>query len=110
VLMGAGLGANLALMVANRQPSQVRAVVALSPLLSVKGLEPALGVLSLKAPVFFAASQADPDSYEATQKLFKLTQSEPKALKLYQSVGSGEDLLTANAGLLPTILDWLQGR
>lgn len=110
VLMGAGLGANVALMAASHQPSKVKAVVALSPLLSVKGLEPALGVLTLKAPVFFAASQADPDSFEATQKLFKLTQSEPKELKLYKTIGSGEDLLTANAGLLPTLLDWLHGR
>ena len=110
VLMGAGLGANVALMAASHQPSKVKAVVALSPLLSVKGLEPALGVLTLKAPVFFAASQADPDSFEATQTLFKLTQSEPKELKLYKTIGSGEDLLTANAGLLPTLLDWLHGR
>jgi alpha-beta hydrolase superfamily lysophospholipase len=109
VLVGAGLGANLALLVANHEPSKVRAVVALSPLLSVKGLEPALGVLSLKAPVFFAATQTDTDSFEATQKLFKLTQSEPKAIKLYQSIGSGEELLTANPVLLPTLLEWLQG-
>jgi pimeloyl-ACP methyl ester carboxylesterase len=110
VLMGAGLGANVALIVASHQPSKVKAVVALSPLLSVKGLEPALGVLTLKAPVFFAASQVDPDSLDSTQKLFKLTQSEPKELKLYKTIGSGEDLLTANAGLLPNILDWLHGR
>jgi pimeloyl-ACP methyl ester carboxylesterase len=110
VLVGAGLGANVSLIVASHQPSKVKAVVALSPLLSVKGLEPALGVLTLKAPVFFAASQVDPDSFEATQKLFKLTQSEPKVLKIYKPIGSGEELLTANASLLPNILDWLHGQ
>jgi pimeloyl-ACP methyl ester carboxylesterase len=110
VLIGAGLGANVSLIVAaSRQPNKVKAVVALSPLLSVKGLEPALGVLTLKAPVFFAASQADPDSYEATQKLFKLTQSQPKVLRVYKPIGSGEALLTSNPVLLPTILAWLQG-
>ncbi len=107
VLMGAGLGANVSLIVASHQPNKVKAVVALSPLLSVKGLEPALGTLTLKAPVFFAASKADPDSNEATQKLFKLAQSEPKMLKQYQSIRSGEELINANAGLLPAILDWL---
>jgi alpha-beta hydrolase superfamily lysophospholipase len=110
VLVGAGLGANVALMVASHQPRNVKAVVALSPLLSVKGLEPALGALTLKAPVFFAATQADPDSFDATQTLFKLTQSEAKKLKCYKSIGSGEELLTADAGLLPNMLDWLHER
>lgn len=108
VLMGAGLGANVALLLGSQAPKRIKAIVALSPQLSIKGLQPALSVLELQAPVFYAVSTSTPDSMEATKKLYKLTQSHPKVLHLYKPIGTGSEMLRNNPVLLPTILQWLQ--
>jgi pimeloyl-ACP methyl ester carboxylesterase len=104
--VGASLGANLCLALAERDPSIVN-VVLLSPGLNHKGVRATMESYGDR-PVLFVAS-AD-DTYGAKSVAIL----EPKAIgqhhsEIYEQAGQGTKMLSAEASLEGTILSWLLG-
>jgi pimeloyl-ACP methyl ester carboxylesterase len=105
--VGAGLGANLALIEAAAHPEAYRFVVALAPTLNTKGVAPLLAAaVDAHPPTLFVASSTEPDSYAATQQLFRVMGG-TKSLRLYKELGAAEELLDGYAPLQQATLAWL---
>jgi alpha-beta hydrolase superfamily lysophospholipase len=105
-IMGAALGANVALKTAslNRQP--VKALVLLSPGMNYKGFSAIESILYYTNPVFIAAGHEDPTVHESAEQIFKWSQG-PKSLRIYKDVGQGIDMLRNEQSLQQDILKWL---
>ena len=105
--VGAGLGANLALIEAAAHPDAYQFVVALAPTLGTKGVAPLLAAaVDAHPPTLFVASSTEPDSYAATQQLFRVMGG-TKSLRLYKELGAAEELLAGYAPLQQATLAWL---
>jgi alpha-beta hydrolase superfamily lysophospholipase len=109
-VVGASLGANLALLAAADQPL-VRVVAAVSPGLDYRGLR--VGPETMKKlgrrAVWLAASTADPF---ALRTLKELT-AEPSGLReqhLSSAAAHGSHLLAADLDLTRVLVDWLRQR
>jgi pimeloyl-ACP methyl ester carboxylesterase len=106
-IIGASIGANLALAEAARDP-QMRAVALLSPGLNyftVDTIEP------MKAygarPVFIAVAEKDGFAASSSQELAKIAQG-PVELKIYPGESHGTELLRAQNDLSGVLIDWLK--
>jgi alpha-beta hydrolase superfamily lysophospholipase len=106
-LIGAGLGANMAVLAGADYSERFPAIALLSPGLSIKGVEPSLPMLNYSGAVFMAASQDDEASFNDTKKLYELTQTK-KALRLYDKIGSGPDMLRNHPPLRDELIRWLR--
>ncbi len=103
-VIGASIGANLALIVGANNP-EVVTVIALSPGLDYRGVQPA-GVLSNfgQRAVLFVASQDDAYAYDSVgQMVPRVPQGEAH---YFTAAGHGTDML-ADASLETILLDWL---
>jgi len=108
VVIGADIGANLALQAAIDE-TLVQSVVLLSPGLNIKGIKTASNISAYgERPVLLAASNGD--AYSArTVKFLDTKATGHKRTMLLSGSTSGVDMLTANATLEDAILGWLDG-
>jgi dienelactone hydrolase len=108
-IIGASIGANLALLYAATNRA-VRTVVCLSPGLNYHGLQP-LGALDAydKRPLYLIAAKDDTQSYPGCLKLQDAAvKAKPVSLRGFDGSDHGTALLTAHPGLDKTIVTgWL---
>lgn len=103
-IVGASIGANLALIVGANN-NDVVTVIALSPGSDYHGLKPG-GVLSNfgQRPVFFTVSQGDGYSYDSVQQMLPLLSQEEV---FFAASGHGTQMFS-DAALAPALLGWLE--
>lgn len=108
-VVGAGLGANLALVTATADPG-VSAVVMLSPGLEDHGVgtEEAIAAYG-ERPALIVASQDDLYAAESSLTLHELAQT-PPVLMLYPSAGHGTEMLARQPDLTALIVSWLRAQ
>ena len=106
-LMGASIGANTALIAASVVPDRIKAIVTLSPGLDYKGLATSIPIVKYPNALFVAASRRDPYAYESSQLLYQWALG-PKAIRLYDNIGHGTDMLTYNPELENQIIQWMR--
>ncbi len=107
-IIGASIGANLAIMYAAGD-KRVRTAVALSPGLNYMGLEP-LGYLEGydARALYLIAAEGDETAFESCEALEKATAADPVSFRHFEGRDHGTDLLTAHPGLDMTIISgWL---
>lgn len=103
-IVGASIGANLALMVGANQP-EVVTVVALSPGVEYHGLKPSslLGNFG-ERPVFLIASQDDAYSYDSVKQMAALA---PRAETYYFAKAGHGTAMFGDPQLNTLLFDWL---
>lgn len=108
-IIGASIGANLGLIYCSKD-RRVRTVVALSPGLNFRSLEP-LPIMDAvdKRAIYLVASNSDLPSAEACQKLAVSGVHEGvKSVRLFDGTAHGTDLFAAHSGFDDTIVGgWL---
>ena len=105
IVIGASIGANIALLAAAQQ-KDIIGVVALSPGLEYHDVAPETAVKNLKTPVFFVAAKGDEYAALSTQRLYEL-KPKPKEIKLYDGNGHGTQLFEKeNLNIL--LLQWIK--
>jgi pimeloyl-ACP methyl ester carboxylesterase len=104
VLVGASIGANLALIAGANNPD-VAGVVALSPGLDYRGVQPEPALPNFGArPVLFVASQDDAYAFDSVRQLVEKTpQGETY---FFTRAGHGTQMF-GDPALQPLLLDWL---
>ncbi len=103
IIMGASIGANLALEHA-AEDEDVRATILLSPGLNYKGLETEGPAEEIETPVLIVASEGDEYSAKSSEKLDNLINN--SKLKIYPGDRHGTDLFIGS-DLNNIILEWL---
>jgi pimeloyl-ACP methyl ester carboxylesterase len=104
-IVGASIGANLALMVGANE-SGVVTVIALSPGMDYQKLQPSLVMNTFGArPVLLVASQDDAYSYTSAQQLAALA---PLGETYFFTQAGHGTLMFNDPALEPLLLDWLQ--
>lgn len=105
-IVGASIGANLALVYAKDDP-QIQAVVLLSPGKNYRGLESAPPMSSFRErPVLIMAAEGDTYSASSGAELKKLSPGFSE-LRVYPGSAHGTDLLDAHVDATGQILLWL---
>ena len=92
-IVGASIGANLALQFANE--NEIASAVLLSPGLNYRGVD--ISEISMPATknIFLVASKDDEYSAESAQKIFgNLPAGENKKIKIYEAAGHGTDMFS----------------
>jgi alpha-beta hydrolase superfamily lysophospholipase len=109
-VVGASLGANLALLAAAGQP-QIRVVAAISPSLDYRGLRVGPDVMQKLSGrgVWLAASSEDPFALR-TLKDLTADVSMPRDQQLSSVAAHGTSLLAADKDLARALVDWLRQR
>ena len=110
ILVGASIGANLALQFQSEH-SETKASVLLSPGLDYRGVETesAAKKISETQAVFLAAGgENDEYSTETAQTLFNMVKSKNKKLKIIENAGHGTDILNSQRFLINEIILWIQ--
>ena len=107
-LIGASIGANLALLEAATNPN-VRVAVLMSPGLDYRGIRTGRAAAAYPSKaLLIMASRGDTYSAESSKNLFDLARhAEPKKLKLYPGTAHGTNLLTTQPGSIGLIMNWL---
>jgi dienelactone hydrolase len=107
-LLGASLGANLALVEAAELPDKP-CLALLSPGLDYYKVrtQDAMQAIGLH-PVFIAASRQDSYAAESSEKLAQMAPGSAE-LHLFEGDAHGADLLTSQPALPGMLVDWLQG-
>ncbi|EKE01501.1 MAG: hypothetical protein ACD_21C00114G0001 [uncultured bacterium] len=105
VVIGASIGANVAMQLVDRDPS-LTGVVLLSPGLSYRGISIEASNVQFERPVYFITSQTDDLSLLATTQLYEANPSQAKQFKSYKKGGHGTELLT-HQDLDNLLIDWL---
>lgn len=106
-LVGASIGANLALNVAASEPA-IQSLVLLSPGLDYRGVKTEEAMKAYGArPVLLIASKTDTYATQSVETLAKLAQGKQKA-QIYEDAGHGTQMLGNAGGLEDLILNWLQ--
>lgn len=105
-IIGAGMGANVAIHAADRPAHHVKALMLLSPSLQYKGMDQVRALNRYTNPVFFVASQNDMGPFEDTKILFRLAQGK-RSLELYRALGHGTDMIRFYPELQAKMVDWL---
>lgn len=109
-LIGASIGANLALRFQSEHP-EIKASVLLSPGLNYRGVEtePAVAEVKESQAVFLAAGgKGDEYSTETAKKLTNMLKSNNKELKIFENAGHGTDIFKNNPSLEDEIILWIQ--
>jgi len=109
-VVGASLGANLALLAAVEQPV-VRVVAAVSPSLDYRGLRAGADVMRKLGDrgVWLAASTEDPYALRTLKELTEST-TVPRDQQLSTVAAHGSQLLAADPVLARALVDWLHQR
>ncbi len=106
VLMGASIGANIAINAAAKDPD-IAGVALLSPGLDYRGVKTEEAVKQYGArPLFIAASSEDDYAAQSARKLDSLAQG-PHQLLILDNQGHGTQMLGKDNGLEKAILQWL---
>jgi dienelactone hydrolase len=106
-IIGASIGANMALIGGADEPS-ARTVILLSPGLNYQGVETEAAMTTYGArPVLIAASQEDTYSADSSHKLEQLALGEVR-LEMYEGAGHGTFMLENEPGLGGLIIEWLE--
>lgn len=106
-IVGASIGANMALISGENEP-QIRTVVLLSPGLSYAGVETSDAMVAYgERPVFIVASEEDTYSADSSRKLHELAVGDSR-LEIYQGAGHGTNMLENEPGLGAEVIDWLE--
>lgn len=106
-IIGASIGANLALVQAAHEP-RIRGVVLLSPGLEYRGIKTADPMQAYgQRPVLIVAAQDDGYAADSSRKLNDLAKGE-RQLEMFTGNAHGTDLLSAQPGLRWLILEWLE--
>lgn len=109
-LAGASIGANLSLQFQSMHP-EIMASILLSPGLNYKGIETEAMVKKLKdnqSLFLTAGGENDEYSSETVQKLFELTSSKYKEMRIFENAGHGTSIFTEEPGLMDEIILWLK--
>ncbi|MBI3335734.1 MAG: alpha/beta fold hydrolase [Candidatus Portnoybacteria bacterium] len=106
-IVGASIGANLALQALYEHP-EVKKAAALSPGLHYRGIEPLPMVENLKLDqaVLYATSKDDGDNTKETEALYNATKAQ-KQWKIYDAAGHGTTMLERTDDLLPSIIEFI---
>ncbi|NOZ05428.1 MAG: alpha/beta fold hydrolase, partial [Chloroflexi bacterium] len=106
-LVGASIGANLALNVAASEPA-VKSLVLLSPGMDYRGVKTEAAMKAYGArPVLFIASRTDTYAAQSVETLAKLAQGK-KQVQTYENAGHGTQMIGNAEGLEDLILNWLR--
>jgi len=106
-IVGASIGANLALVQAASEP-RIRGVVLLSPGLEYRGIKTADPMQAYgQRPVLIVAAEGDSYAADSSRKLNDLAQG-AHHLEMFTGNAHGTDLLSAQPELRWLILDWLE--
>ena len=104
-IVGASIGANLALMVGGTD-ERITAVVALSPGLDYHGLNPSSALAGFaQRPAFLIAARDDSYSADSVEKLAKLSVSAETLI--LDAAGHGTAMLTREPTLAQELIEWL---
>lgn len=105
-IIGASIGANMALVSGTNEPD-ARTVVLLSPGLSYAGVETRDAMIAYgDRPVFIIASQEDTYAADSSRKLHEVAEGEAR-LEMYQDAGHGTFMLENEPELGGEIIEWL---
>ena len=107
-LVGASLGANLALLAAVDLPA-VRALALLSPSLDYRGLRADTALVKRigARPIWMAAGTTDPLSLRTLKELATET-SGPREQRIVEGPAHGTQLLAASPDINSALVDWLR--
>lgn len=106
-VVGASIGANLALFAAANEP-RVDTAVLLSPGLDYQGVAAEEFMVALgDRPVLLVASNEDGYAADSARRLFELAAKPDSRLQLYDGAGHGTAMLGAEPELVDLILAWL---
>ena len=105
-VVGASIGANMALVTAAKKPA-IDTVVLLSPGLVYREVSTEDAIVEFgDRPLMIVAGEEDTYSAQSSQKLKQLSAGEAK-LRLYTGASHGTDLLTSQPELAGEIIAWL---
>ncbi len=106
-VVGAGLGANVALQLAQRDETLTAALL-VSPQHNYRGVKITKINKQFTRPIYYLVSQTDTVSYEATQTLYQNNPSLNKELRVAEtSEGRGTKLINHAPKLREAMVDWL---
>ena len=108
-LVGASIGANAALISAGRDP-RVAYVVALSPGLDYRGVQPERDVASIQKPILFVASSEDISSAQSVATFLDEVRVQDVQVVTLQDAGHGTHMFAADSSLLPRVSSWILDR
>lgn len=107
VIIGADIGANTAILAAEKMPNKPKALVLLSPTRIYKGLYTPIAMTNLGGmSIMSMVSVRDKYSYNETQELKKFAQG-VFDIKTYPSGGMGMLMLKVNPSMNKDIVDWV---
>lgn len=104
-LVGASIGANSVLISSGRNP-QTKFVVALSPGLDYRGIQPANEVSQIQKPTFIVTAKGDTYSAASSEELFESIPAKNKNIHVVDSSAHGTELLE-DAETAKLVLDWI---
>ncbi len=107
-LVGASIGANLALAFAAAHPDVVKGVVLLSPGLDYRGVATEPAVSKYPGRMLLYSSQGDEYSYQSVQRLAQLAGAARGMARYYSGDGHGTDLMLTHAEMSAAIVAWLK--
>lgn len=107
-VMGASIGANLALERLAQNP-QMKSAVLLSAGLDYRGIltKPFVKKMVPEQAIYFVASRDDENAADAASILFQLCASGKKQIKIFEQGGHGTTMLEAHPECMEEILQWL---
>jgi pimeloyl-ACP methyl ester carboxylesterase len=106
-IIGASIGANLALEYLSENP-EVETAILLSPGLDYRGIktEPLALKINPKQAIFLVASEDDSYSFETNRILYNLLKSK-KEIKEFKKAGHGTTMLERESSLMDELIEWL---
>lgn len=109
-LVGASIGANLAMQYAAANPASF--LVLLSPGLNYRGVETGrLAVALPNLPVYFMSALDDPrveGNATQTETLYNACASQKKTINILRQGGHGTDMINTNQELAAQVVDWIK--
>jgi pimeloyl-ACP methyl ester carboxylesterase len=105
-LIGASMGANIAIQYAGSNPKEVMATAMLSPGIDYRGVKTLEPIKKAQGAFFFIASQEDAYAVSSSETLYK-TASGHRKMKVFKDAGHGTDILVSTPALEQDLADWL---
>lgn len=105
-IIGASIGANVAVKYTQQYPGEVKKLILLSPGLSYRSIGVEEDAKKLTTPTLFVASTEDVYSFQSTQTLHALALGEKKLLVL-ENAGHGTQMLASN-NVTAHLVQWLK--
>jgi dienelactone hydrolase len=105
-ILGASLGANLAVLAAAAEPS-VYSLALLSPSLDYRGLRIESASRKIAKPILLVAADDDPYAARSARDLHKAAGG-PRELLILKQAGHGTSMLAHDSGLTATLVDWFR--